>query len=111
MKKYLGEIFMIIIISLITAGVIIVSNNMNFGMINELHEVTKIVFNSLISLIAIWISGYFILIQLYKNTYPMEIIEKKFLKIVKKILIFSVMSIFLGIIIITIYTNYIAEIY
>ena len=74
-----------------------------------LENITGLIFGSLISLIGIWISGYFILIELYKNTYPMEIIEKNFLKKVKVILIFSITNILIGIFVLTIYEDLISR--
>lgn len=111
MKKYRVEIVISLIMIVLAIVLIKISDLFNIQMIDELNELSKIIFGSLIGLVAIWISGYFILIQLYKNTYPMEIIEKSFLKTVKIILIFSIINIFMGIIIIALYNNFILEIY
>lgn len=111
MKKYRFEFIFGMLYSLFSVLIITVSNNFNYGVIKEIDELVKLVFSSLIGLITIWISGYFILIQLYKNSYPMEIIERKFLKTVKRILIFSGLNIFMGMFIITKFNNYINETY
>ena len=51
------------------------------------------------------------MIQLYKNTYPMEIIEKNFLKKVKIILIYSILNILIGVLTLSLFNNYVTEIY
>ena len=110
LNKYWKEIIFVIVILAITI--------ITFGFGNHycidgkiLENITGLIFGSLLSLIAIWISGYFILIQLYKNTYPMEIIEKNFLKTVKVILIFSIANILIGIFVLTIFEDLISRIY
>jgi len=115
MKKYIKyhktEIKMIGILFLITSIVLLSSRFLNVKDSVELEKLSELIFSSLIGLITIWISGYLILIQLYKNTYPMEIIEKKFLKKVKMILIFSTINIGIGILILSVFSNFISEIY
>lgn len=88
-----------------------VSRYFNISEIKELNTLSELIFSSLIGLVTIWISGYFILIQLYKNTYPMEIIERNFLKKVKLILIYSIINILIGVLVLTLFGNYIAETY
>ncbi|HCC04088.1 MAG TPA: hypothetical protein DEP51_04455 [Clostridiales bacterium] len=111
MKQYKTEIILTIAIILITAVIFGISKYFNLENIDSLKTMSELIFSSLIGLVAIWISGYFILIQLYKNTYPMEIIEKNFLKIVKIILICSFINILIGVLVLTIFTNYVSEIY
>lgn len=109
-KKYLKEISFIIVSTIISIIVFFIGNKVNMND-RGLESVVQLLFDSLIGLVAIWISGYFILIQLYKNTYPMEIIERTFLKKVKKILIFSIVDILIGILVLTIFNDMISEIY
>lgn len=111
MKKYKFEIIAIIVIFIITGIILGCSKYFNIKDIENLNTLTELIFSSLIGLVAIWLSGYFILIQLYKNTYPMEIIEKNFLKKVKFILLYSVINIVIGILVLSLFSNYIAEIY
>ena len=75
------------ILLIITVTVLGISKFLNIQGLDKLNALSELIFSSLIGLVTIWLSGYFILIQLYKNTYPMEIIEKNFLKKVKIILI------------------------
>lgn len=110
-EKYKWEIIMTIIFLTIGAIILIVSKRFEFQDSTNLNKLTELIFGNLIGLVSIWISGYFILIQLYKNTYPMEIIEKNFLKKVKMILIYSVLNILVGILIISAFNNYVTEIY
>lgn len=84
-KKYKLEIVITIILLIITIIVLGISKFLNIQDLEKLNTLSELIFSSLIGLVTIWISGYFILIQLYKNTYPMEIIEKNFLKKVKMI--------------------------
>lgn len=109
-KKYLKEICFIIASIIISIIVFFIGNKVNIGGI-RLDDIVQLLFDSLIGLVAIWISGYFILIQLYKNTYPMEIIERTFLRKVKIILIFSITNILIGILVLTIFNDMISEIY
>lgn len=111
MKKYKFEIISSVIYFSITAIVMIISNTLNLRVIQEINELTKIIFSSLIGLITIWISVYLILIQLYKNSYPMQIIEKDFLKIAKIIFLLSVYNVITGMMIISKFNNYLNEIY
>ena len=76
-KKYLKEISFMVVIVIVSTIVFFIGKKLNIG-VNELENIVQLLFDGLIGLVAIWISGYFILIQLYKNTYPMEIIEKNF---------------------------------
>lgn len=110
-KKYAVEILTVVILVIITAIILGVSRYFNIPEIKELNTLSELIFSSLIGLVTIWISGYFILIQLYKNTYPMEIIERNFLKKVKLILIYSIINILIGVLVLTLFGNYIAETY
>lgn len=110
-KKYKFEIIITIILLIITVIILGISKFLNIQEIGKLNTLSELIFSSLIGLVAIWISGYFILIQLYKNTYPMEIIEKSFLKKVKIILIYSIINILIGLLILSSFSNYIAETY
>lgn len=110
-KKYAVEILTVVILVIITAIILGVSRYFNIPEIKELNTLSELIFSSLIGLVTIWISGYFILIQLYKNTYPMEIIERNFLKKVKFILIYSIINILVGVLVLTLFGNYIAETY
>ena len=85
--KYKREIVTTMILLIITVTVLGISKFLNIQSLDKLNTLSELIFSSLIGLVTIWLSGYFILIQLYKNTYPMEIIEKNFLKKVKIILI------------------------
>lgn len=109
-KNYVREICFIIVFAIITGVIFYIGNKSNING-NTLNNISELIFDSLIALVAIWISGYFILIQLYKNTYPMEIIEKDFLKKVKRILIFSIMNILIGILVLTIFVDKVSRIY
>lgn len=109
-KKYLKEISFVVVIVIVSTMVFFIGKKLNIE-VNELRNIVQLLFDGLIGLVAIWISGYFILIQLYKNTYPMEIIEKDFLKKVKIILIFSVMNILIGILVLTIFKDIVSTIY
>ena len=80
LKKYRLEIYVTIILMAIMLAVIGISRKTNIEGNTNLERTVELTFSSLIGLISIWISCYFILIQLYKNSYPMEIIERKFLK-------------------------------
>ena len=71
--KYWKEILYCILFILISIIILIIGKIKNINNW-DLSNISSNIFNSLIALISIWISGYFILIQLYKNTYPMEII-------------------------------------
>lgn len=108
--KYWKEIALLVVILAFT-GITFWIGRYYFINGKILENITELIFGSLLSLITIWISGYFILIQLYKNTYPMEIIEKSFLKTVKAILIFSVANILIGILTLTIFNDLISRIY
>ena len=77
-KTYKFEIVITIIFLIITVIILGISQFLNMQEIDKLNTLSELMFSSLIGLVTIWISGYFILIQLYKNTYPMEIIEKSF---------------------------------
>lgn len=110
LNKYWKEIIFVVVILAIT--IITFGFGTHYCIEGKILEnITGLIFGSLLSLIAIWISGYFILIQLYKNTYPMEIIEKNFLKTVKVILIFSIANILIGIFVLTIFEDLISRIY
>lgn len=109
-KKYLKEISFVVVIVIVSTIVFFIGKKLNIET-DELKNIVQLLFDGLIGLVAIWISGYFILIQLYKNTYPMEIIEKTFLKKVKVILIFSIVNILLGILVLTIFNDTISTIY
>lgn len=109
-KKYPKEISLIVLITIISAIVFFIGKKLNIE-VNCVNNIVQNLFDGLIGLVAIWISGYFILIQLYKNTYPMEIIEKNFLKKVKLILIFSIMDIIIGILILTMFSDFISTVY
>lgn len=100
-KKYWIEILIILLFCVISCFCFKISNTYGSESSNELNNLVEILFNSLVALITIWFSAYFILIQLYKNTYPMEVIEKNFIKKVKNILIFAICTILLGIIILS----------
>lgn len=110
-RKYKLEIITTIILLIITITILGISKFLNIQCIDKLNTLSELIFSSLIGLVTIWISGYFILIQLYKNTYPMEIIEKNFLKKVKMILIYSIINILIGVLILSLFNNYLAEIY
>lgn len=110
-RKYKLEIITTIILLIITITILGISKFLNIQCIDKLNTLSELIFSSLIGLVTIWISGYFILIQLYKNTYPMEIIEKNFLKKVKMILIYSIINILIGVLILSLFNNYVAEIY
>lgn len=110
-KTYKFEIVITIIFLIITVIILGISQFLNMQEIDKLNTLSELMFSSLIGLVTIWISGYFILIQLYKNTYPMEIIEKSFLKKVKIILIYSIINILIGVLILSLFSNYVAEIY
>lgn len=99
-----------VVIVIVSTIVFFIGKKLNIE-VDELNNIVQLLFDGLIGLVAIWISGYFILIQLYKNTYPMEIIEKNFLKKVKVILIFSIVNILLGILVLTIFNDTISTIY
>lgn len=88
LNKYWKELMVVIIIILITISIFWIGQH-HYINGKILKNITELIFGNLLSLIAIWISGYFILIQLYKNTYPMEIIEKNFLKKLKLYLCFQ----------------------
>lgn len=109
-KKYIIEALFCVLIIGIDIVVLIFGNKYNIDG-QEFKSMSELIFGSLISLIAIWISGYFILIQLYKNTYPMEIIEKSFLKKVKFILLFSINNILIGICVLTLFPDLITSTY
>lgn len=111
LKKYRLEIYVTIILMAIMLAVIGISRKTNIEGNTNLERTVELTFSSLIGLISIWISCYFILIQLYKNSYPMEIIERKFLKKVKFILVFSTFVLISGILTLTILNNKIMEIY
>lgn len=109
-KKYKKEIEISTIFIIVTVLVCFVG--LKSGINGEsLEDVTNLAFNSLISVIGMWISGYFILIQLYKNTYPMEVIEKSFLKKAKLIIGISVIGVITGIYVLTIGGDLISRIY
>ena len=72
-KKYLKEISFVVVIVIVSTIVFFIGKKLNIET-DELNNIVQLLFDGLIGLVAIWISGYFILIQLYKNTYPMEII-------------------------------------
>lgn len=110
-RKYKLEIVMTIILLIITITVLGISKFLNIQGLDKLNTLSELIFSSLIGLVTIWISGYFILIQLYKNTYPMEIIEKNFLKKVKMILIYSILNILIGVLTLSLFNNYVVEIY
>lgn len=110
LNKYWKELMVVIIIILITISIFWIGQHQYInGKI--LKNITELIFGNLLSLIAIWISGYFILIQLYKNTYPMEIIEKNFLKKVKIILMFSIANILIGLLVLTKFNDFISRLY
>ena len=108
--KYWKEILYCILFILISIIILIIGKIKNINNW-DLSNISSNIFNSLIALISIWISGYFILIQLYKNTYPMEIIEKDFLKKVKNILLFTVINLIIGILVLTVFDDNISQIY
>lgn len=110
MKKYTKEIIFVIVIILISFIIFKIGNKLAIDGI-ALCNLSGLIFDSLIGLIAIWLSAYFILIQLYKNRYPMEIIEKSFLKKVKFILIYSIINIMVGMLTLTIYCDLISQVY
>ena len=110
-RKYKLEIVTTIILLIITITVLGISKFLNIQGLDKLNTLSELIFSSLIGLVTIWISGYFILIQLYKNTYPMEIIEKNFLKKVKMILIYSILNILIGVLTLSLFNNYVVEIY
>lgn len=99
------------ILLIITVTVLGISKFLNIQDLDKLNTLLELIFSSLIGLVTIWLSGYFILIQLYKNTYPMEIIEKNFLKKVKIILIYSILNILIGVLTLSLFNNYVTEIY
>lgn len=80
-KKYAVEILTVVILVIITAIILGVSRYFNIPEIKEL------------------------------NTFPMEIIERNFLKKVKLILIYSIINILIGVLVLTLFGNYIAETY
>ena len=104
-RKYKLEIVTTIILLIITITVLGISKFLNIQGLDKLNTLSELIFSSLIGLVTIWISGYFILIQLYKNTYPMEIIEKNFLKKVKMILIYSILNILIGVLTLSLFNN------
>lgn len=110
-KQYKVEIITTIILIVITGIIFGISKWYKIENIESLENLSELIFSSLIGLVAIWISGYFILIQLYKNTYPMEIIERNFLRKVKIILIYSLINILIGVLVLTLFINFVAEIY
>ena len=109
--KYKREIVTTMILLIITVTVLGISKFLNIQGLDKLNTLSELIFSSLIGLVTIWLSGYFILIQLYKNTYPMEIIEKNFLKKVKIILIYSILNILIGVLTLSLFNNYVTEIY
>ena len=109
--KYEREIVTTMILLIITVTVLGISKFLNIQGLDKLNTLSELIFSSLIGLVTIWLSGYFILIQLYKNTYPMEIIEKNFLKKVKIILIYSILNILIGVLTLSLFNNYVTEIY
>lgn len=111
-KKYKLEIFVGIIFILISIVVTSIGTKLDISNEIEISNLVESLFNNLIALITIWFSAYFILIQLYKNTYPMEIIEKDFLKKAKIIVIIAIFTIFYGMIVLIKYsTNMIINLY
>lgn len=48
----------------------------------SLNTLTQVMLSSVLILAGFWISCYFLLLQFYKNRYPMEIIKSRFLKTV-----------------------------
>ena len=110
-SKYKFELILVVLL-LISFSVIVFLGNKNEIEYNiVLNNVVEIAFGNTIGLVSIWISGYFILIQLYKNSYPMEIIERDFLKKVKLILLSFSMSILFGIAILSKWNNMYTNIY
>lgn len=110
-KKYCFEIILIAI--LIITSIFIFYIGQKDESFKEIHydKFVEILFGNSIGLITIWISAYFILIQLYKNTYPMEIIESRFLKKVKILLIFSSIVMLIGALVLLEFDNFVSEIY
>lgn len=111
LKKYWIEILLIILFCGVSYFCFKISNIYGSESNDQLNNLVEILFNSLVALITIWFSAYFILIQLYKNTYPMEVIEKNFIKKVKNILIFAICTVLLGIIILSRTKNNIVDYY
>lgn len=110
-KKYCKEIFLCTLIFILTISAFTVGRKYNIQTSTKLDELSSSILGGLISLVAIWMSAYFILIQLYKNTYPMEIIEKEILKSGKIILLYSSFDIIIEILVIWPFDDFISQIY
>lgn len=111
LKKYYKELLIIIFLITVTILVFKIGTCIELQYESSFEEMSKLVFDSSISLVSIWISGYFILIQLYKNTYPMKIIERDFLKKVKLILIYSLINIVIEMLVVIKFNNIISQVY
>ena len=111
LKKYIREIFLILTMVVVSSIILFYSKNNDFVCNKNLETLSELIFGGLIGLIAIWMSAYFILIQLYKNSYPMEIIERDILKSGKMIIIFSFGTIIINALTIYLFDNIVAQIY
>ena len=104
-KKYNFEIIFTTIFLVISLAITKIGIKLDISSGQEILKLVEVLFNNLIALITIWFSAYFILIQLYKNTYPMEIIEKEYLKKVKRIVLLAIFTIFYGMLVFVFYSS------
>ena len=73
-KKFIGSIVFFILISIVS---FFIDRKLLIDFLDKSNEITKIILESTVGFLGIWISCYFLAIQLYKNRYPMDLIKKE----------------------------------
>ena len=76
--KYEREIVTTMILLIITVTVLGISKFLNIQGLDKLNTLSELIFSSLIGLVTIWLSGYFILIQLYKIHIQWRLLKRIF---------------------------------
>lgn len=94
-KKYYKLIILIIIaiVSIVT-DIIIVSNY------NKLNEMNKILFTLVTVIAGFWVSSYLLFVEVYKDRYPLKIINNKYLPDMKSHMMYIIYCIIYGCVII-----------
>lgn len=110
-RKNGNNVILFLIIAFFSDIIYTISTTLELKSISTFNKTTEIVFSSFVGLIGIWATGYFILIQLYKNSYPMEVIEKAFQKKTKLVLTFSIAILIVGLVTLTYFDDWLSQLY
>jgi hypothetical protein len=91
-----SDVIMVIVIITCSVISIIADNKLNTINNISLNKLTSVLFAGLLAISSICFSCYFLLLQLYQNRYPMEMIKNDFLSIIRKIIIIMIYVVIFG---------------